>query len=168
MNAKQEESPKPAKPSSPVDAPRRRRLFPRTLAECVDPLTKPVFSRHGMIEARIIRDWQNIVGPELARHSMPKKLAFPRGRTEEGMLTILVQSGFALPLQYQTPLILERLAVYFGYRAIARIMVQQTHALPGVEEKKPASTYAHQPTEEGGDPLDAALKRLGAALKQRD
>jgi hypothetical protein len=104
---------------------RRHARFPRTLAECVHPLTKQAFEKHGIMEARIIRDWAGIVGAEMAQMTLPQKLTFPRGRRAGGSLTVLAHPAIALALQHHTPVILERLSVYLGAKAVERVTIRQ-------------------------------------------
>lgn len=103
---------------------RKFKLFPRTLSECVRPLTAPVLKKHG-VEARLLTGWEQIVGRELARITSPGKLKFPAKERSGGMLTLHVVSAHLLEVQYAIPLLLEKLAVFYGYRAISRIQLQQ-------------------------------------------
>lgn len=130
--------------------------FPRTLRECVAPLTAPVFRKHG-IEAKLVNDWASIVGTEIAAHTSPGTLRFPKGQKVGGTLTVLVESAYALPLQYQTPLVIEKLAVYFGHRAVERIALSQTRI---AEEPPPALPEPPPLPEPTGDGLVDALNRL--------
>lgn len=130
--------------------------FPRSLRECVAPLTTPVFRKHG-IEAKLVADWATIVGSEIAAHTSPSTLRFPKGEKVGGTLTILVESAYALPLQYQTPLIIEKLAVYFGHRAVERIALSQTRIAEEPPPPMPEIPDAPEPT---GDGLMDALNRL--------
>ena len=120
------------------DKPRTYSLFPKTLADCVEPLTRPILKAKGLAGSRIITEWESIVGSKLSLHTMPEKLAFSKGKKVDGTLTISVQNGFATELQYMQPMILERLATYFGYHAISRIVISHTW----VESPKAAKTIA--------------------------
>lgn len=100
------------------------RLFPKTLAECVAPLTRPVLKKRGL-EVTLVQQWQTIVGPELAAYVTPDRVVFSKGKRAEGTLHVTVDSAHALALQYAIPLILERLAQFYGYCAIAQIQMQQ-------------------------------------------
>jgi len=111
--------------------------FPKTLAACVEPLTRPLFKAQASAVSRLLTEWHAIVGPALSRHSMPEKLSFPGskqagGKKTGGTLTISVENGFATELQHMQPVILERLAAYFGYAAIARIAISHTFPTSGV------------------------------------
>jgi hypothetical protein len=140
--------------------------FPKALNECVEPLIQPVLKEKGLAGSRIITDWAKIVGPQLANRSQPEKLNFSRGKTTEGTLTIAVENGFATDLQYQTPLILERLAVYFGYKAISRITISHTltRQKPTQRPAMPSKPLSPIPEDMLNDIEDAELKEALAGL----
>ncbi|NBO19010.1 MAG: DUF721 domain-containing protein [Proteobacteria bacterium] len=148
---------------------RRPSLFPKTLGDCIEPLTRPAMKANGLAGSRILTEWASIVGPQLAAHSAPEKLSFPRGAKTGGTLTISTESGFAPQLQHMQPIILERLASYFGYAAISRITISHSWARPA--EKAPPRKPPTLPkgsasiTHEVEDPeLRAALVSLAKTL----
>jgi hypothetical protein len=147
---------------------RYRSAFPKTIGQCVEPLTRPVFKAQGLAGARIISNWPQIVGPELAAHCVPQKLSFPAGKTTDGTLTVAVENGFAPEIQHLQPVILERLAHYFGYRAVSRLTISHSF-LPATEKsKKHKVKTALEPvsmSEEITDPeLKMALQSLAETL----
>ena len=106
---------------------RKSSMFPKTLSKCVEQLTRPALKTQGLAGSRIITEWKSIVGEKLSSHSQPQKLSFPAGKKSDGTLAIAVENGFAPELQHLQPMILERLAVYFGYRAVSRITISHTY-----------------------------------------
>lgn len=108
---------------------RRRRLFPRTIGECVERAIAPALKERKGMDARLIRDWEKIAGHGIAAHATPKALKFPRGATLGGTLVLEVEAGYALEIQHRSTEIVERLASYFGYRAVERITLEP-RALP--------------------------------------
>jgi len=109
-----------------IEDKRKYSFFPKKLAGCIEPLTRPVLKSQGLAGSRILTDWESIVGTKLARHCIPEKLSFPKGSKTGGTLTISVENGFALELQHMHPIIMERLAGYFGYQAIKRIVISHS------------------------------------------
>lgn len=105
-------------------------LFPKTLEQCVEPLTRPVLKKQGLAGTRILTEWNSIVGPQLSRHTLPEKLSFPKGKKSGGTLTIACENGFATELQHMQPMILDRVNSYFGYQAVIRVTISHsfTHA----------------------------------------
>jgi len=152
---------------------RKRRPFPRRVAECIEPLTKPVFQSHGFAEVRIIRDWALIVGPELARQATPHRLSFARGKNSDGTLTVLASSAAATLLQHMEPLILEKLATHFGYRAVTKLRIEHRAApapeiAPAPPQPKPPRAAATLPAPVADEELRDALTRLAQALQRAD
>lgn len=152
------------------DGKRRFSLFPKTLASCVEPLTRPVFKAQGLAGSRILTEWAAIAGPQLARHCTPEKLSFPPGKKNGGTLTISVENGFATELQHMQPVILERLAGYFGYSAVARITISHTWTA-AAPKKKPAArpptlpaSCARMADNVGDGALKDALQSLARTL----
>ncbi len=115
---------------------RRTSMFPKTLAQCIEPVTKPVFKTQGLAGTKIISEWESIVGKKLAGHSNPQKLSFPAGKKTDGTLSIAVENGFATELQHLQPLIIERIATYFGYKAVTRITITHSYSVETSKEPR--------------------------------
>lgn len=77
------------------------------------------YRKHGFAESRLITDWGAVVGERLAGVCLPEKLA------RDGALSVRVSPAFALELQHLEPQILERIAGYFGHRAVTRLKLRQ-------------------------------------------
>jgi hypothetical protein len=104
---------------------RRYSLFSKTLKSCVDPVVRPVLKSHGTAASKLISEWEHIVGKELCEYTLPVKLIFAKDKNAEGTLTIACDGVQALALQHMQPVIIERIASYFGYRAVTRISIEQ-------------------------------------------
>lgn len=116
---------------------RRFSLFPKRLGDCVEPLTRPALKPHGLAGSRILTEWPSIVGPALSAHCHPESLSFPRGKKTGGTLAISCENGFATEIFHLQPVILERMARYFGYQAVARISISHSWARPAPPEARP-------------------------------
>lgn len=114
----------PTYPEKPQEK-RRFSLFSKPLKQCVDPLLRPVFKAQGTASSKLIGEWPQLVGKELAAYTLPVKLHFPKDKNSQGTLTIACSSAHALALQHLQPVIMERIAAYFGYPAVARILIEQ-------------------------------------------
>jgi hypothetical protein len=149
---------------------RRYSLFPKTLASVVEPVTRPLLKKQGLAGSRILTEWESIVGPELARRSLPEKLSFPAGKKTGGTLTISVENGFATHLQHMQPLILERVAGYFGYAAVSRIQISHgwqpapPPATPPLNRKPLPAACLHMADGVEDEELKAALQSLAMTL----
>ncbi len=132
-------------------------------------------------------DWAQIIGRDLARDTRPLKLKWPRtvekfsegAESFEGRpgatLVLQVDPAVALDIQYQAAQIIERVNVYFGYRAVTGLrLVQESIGHNTSQERgriggtapepgsKQSQNVAMSPPDAGDDPLSAALARLGA------
>lgn len=121
------DSPNSRAPNSRAGAARDRRHGGlRALGGSLGPVTKRAFARRGLTGADIARQWPAIIGGELAAQCRPRQLRFAkRGEAVNGSLTLRVAPGWALQLQHLEPLVLERINGFFGYRAVARLVLQQ-------------------------------------------
>jgi len=163
----------------------RRQGGLRALGGSLRSVTKRAFARRGLTSADIARQWPSIVGSELAAHCRPRQLRFPKpGEAVDGRLTLRVAPGWALQVQHLEPLVLERINGFFGYRAVARLVLQQGPiAAPlsaggagtgNTRRKAPAGPPA--PLDRGlaaklstvADPeLRQALENLGRSLREK-
>lgn len=103
----------------------KRRGGMRVAGSLVGQLTKKALGKRGFASAAIITDWATIVGPDLARHTRPQKLSFPKGRRDGGTVHILTSGPMALQLQHLAPMIVDRINGFFGYGAVAEIRLIQ-------------------------------------------
>ena len=141
----------------------KRTYVTKALGSFMAKVMKPALNNHSLNHSRLILDWDQIVGPELARYSQPERLFFqtPEGQRKEGTLTIRVTSGAALEFQHLTGMLLERINQFFGYKALTRITLK--HGLK-------ARTVPLEPSPLLSDPLRqeqvaALIADLPEALK---
>lgn len=106
--------------------PKRCYLFPKTLSGALNWSVKEAFTVRGFSNQDVIHRWSDIVGDSLAAVCTPIKLTFPKGSQGNGQLYVKVQNGaHALEVQFQEPVILERLATFYGYRIATRVVIMQ-------------------------------------------
>lgn len=80
---------------------------------------------NNFIQHKIIVDWLNIVGDRLAEICIPMTTQFTYGKEVDGTLVIGVSNpSYVLELQMMEKIILQRLAVYFGYKAINKLRLK--------------------------------------------
>jgi hypothetical protein len=155
----------------------RRQHGLRALSGSLGVVTKRAFARRGLTGADIARQWPAIVGAELAAHCRPRQLRFPKpGEAVDGRLTLRVAPGWAVQLQHLEPLVLERVNGFFGYRAVARLVLQQgpLPTLPGAaRSRRPAPSapldqaLAAKLSTVTDPELRAALEGVGRSLRAR-
>ncbi len=94
---------------------RRKARQAQPLATLVGRIAAKSFESRGLVAAEIASEWPAIVGEAIAASSWPDRL----GR--DGTLRVCVAGPVAVELQHLEPQILERIASYYGYRAVTRI-----------------------------------------------
>jgi hypothetical protein len=150
--------------------------FPRPLSDLLGATLASAFKQQGFANTEILSRWGDIVGPEVAAHSEPIKINWPRPTREDAppepaTLVLRVEGPAALEIQHLTGPILERVNRFFGWQAIGRIALRQAPLRRREPKKRPAppdpaaaaSIAKGLPIED--EDLRLALGRLGAAIK---
>lgn len=155
----------------------------KAIGAYVARMLDPIARARGFAITSLLSEWPAVIGEELASFTAPDKLMWPRRsedrealspqsawRNDGAILVLKVDGPRAIELQHRSEQILERVNMYFGYRAIAQLRFLQaplhkarTRAPappPQVHESPPASGFA-----DSG--LAKALGRLGAGIRGR-
>ncbi len=191
-------APKSASPKSASSRPASRHSVPpeagrqwgmRALAASIARVAKPALRRRGLAAGRVVADWPEIVGAELAAQCLPERLVSdgpghgatgPGGAKRGGVLHIRVAGPLATELQHLEPLVIEKINTYFGYRAVERLRLIQgpmpdRPPRPAPAEPARDSTMGEADRAEiearlgtmADGALRAALGRLGRAVAGR-
>jgi len=152
------------------------RSFPRPLSELLGATLNDVMKAQGFASTEIISRWTDIVGMEIAAHSEPLKISWPRAigdqPPEPATLVLRVEGPAALEIQHLSAVILERVNRFFGWQAIGRLAIRQApirrREQPRQREPDPAiaARIAETLPDVESDDLRQALARLGAAIKR--
>ena len=154
------------------------RSFPRPLSELLSSTLSDALKTQGFASAEILARWGDIVGAEIAAHSEPMKINWPRAMGDEApepaTLLLRVEGPAALEIQHLSAVILERVNRFFGWQAIGRIALRQAPLRRREPRKAPpppdpaiAARIAEGMTAVHDPDLRQALARLGAAIKQK-
>lgn len=155
---------------SPDQAPRRKRGGPaRRVGEMLPNIGQAGFRRFGFIQSAVVSRWPEIVGERYARVSAPESIRFPRGERSDGVLHMVCASAHAPMMQHVTPEIIERINRFFGYSAVARVMIRHGE-IKLTKAQRPAPAQSAELSEELGESLktiaDPELKTVLEALAQ--
>ena len=121
----------------------------KAIGAYVARMLDPVARARGFAITSLLSEWPTVVGEELASFTAPDKLMWPR-RTEDreaaspqsawrndgAILVLKVDGPRAIELQHRSEQILERVNMYFGYRAIAQLRFLQA-PLPKAKSQAP-------------------------------
>lgn len=152
---------------------------PRSLSDLVPGLTKDILGKKSLLFGKMLADWRNIAGTDIAAKTVPLDLKYAKRADQKSQATLhlAVQSAYALEISYQKSLLIERLNMFFGYPAIKDIkMIQQSDIM----SSKQTASIVRRPltlreekvldgmvSEIQENDLQTALKNLGKAILSR-
>jgi hypothetical protein len=161
------------------------RTFAKPLRDLVGRVVGDTFRRQGFASAELVTRWMEIAGAEIAAHSEPIKIQWPRAspsasagaegpgpRQAPGTLVLRVEGPAAIEIQHLASLICERVNRFLGWRAVERITLRQAPLRRAARRSAPAADAAAVAQvattlpEIVDDGLRQALARLGAAVKR--
>ena len=162
------------------------RLFAKQLRDVAGKIVGKTFVQQGFGSAELVTRWTDIVGADIAAHSEPVKIQWTRaaphqspprgersgGAQEPGTLLLRVEGPAAIEIQHLTNVICDRVNQFLGWRAVARIRLQQAPLRRGERMKTrtpdavATARIAADLPEIADEDLKQALARLGAAVKK--
>jgi hypothetical protein len=149
----------------------------KPLSVLLSDVFSEAYAKQGFAARELVTRWAEIAGAEVAAHSEPLKIQWPRpveGQAQEpATLVLRVEGPMALEIQHSSDVILQRVNRFFGWSAVGRLALRQaplsrrdrptTSRTPDPESvAKVAESLSSVEDEE----LRAALARLGASIKR--
>ena len=110
----------------------------KSLLKITENIVEKNLSKLGSIQNHIFFNWAHIAG-QYADITIPHKIKFGRKKNIDGQITIKVQNGFGLEVQYAIPLLLDQINARFGFKAISKIKIIQADIQKNFEIKKEPS-----------------------------
>lgn len=172
-----------------------RKRGPVSVGAFLPQVTRKAFQRFGFPAAALVTDWSAIVGPDLASYTRPDRIKWPRKpkggdpaardllddgsiKPPGATLVLRVDGPRALEIQHRASQLLERINVYFGYRAVtdlrilqAPVVVADCRARAMASAPPPRSVIgtgrAKMSSSTNAPGLEVALERLAAAVAER-
>jgi hypothetical protein len=150
--------------------------FAKPLRDLLGKVVGETFNRQGFASAELVTRWTEIVGAEIAAHSEPVKIQWPRetadGLRQPGTLILRVEGPAAIEIQHLAEVVCDRVNRFFGWGAINRIALRQaplrrvTEQPVTAPDPAAAARIAAAMPEIADDELRQALARLGAAVRR--
>jgi hypothetical protein len=106
---------------------------PRALGSLLPDVTRRTFRQHNPAAARILADWEIIVGPKVAAMTVPRRL-------HQGVLTIGCAGPAAMDLHYMGIEVINRINTHLGGQPVHSLKFTQA-GMP----RKPPPTRASPP-----------------------
>jgi hypothetical protein len=149
----------------------------KPLSVLLSDVFSDAYAKQGFAARELVTRWADIAGPEIAAHSEPMKMQWPRpveGQPQEpATLVLRVEGPMALEIQHSSDVILQRVNRFFGWSAVGRLALRQA---PLSRRTRPVRSRAPDPKSVAevaetlsaveDEELRAALARLGAAIKR--
>jgi hypothetical protein len=126
---------------------------PRAIADLMPDIGRAAFRKFGFIQSSIVTRWAEIVGQRYSELTSPDSIRFPTGRRSGGTLQLTVASGHAPMVQHIVPEIIERVNRFFGYDAVARVVMKQGQVTPREPVRRPPPTMLRPIPQELGEGL---------------
>jgi hypothetical protein len=136
----------------------------RRMGEMLPEIGGTAFKRFGFVQSSVVSRWNEIVGERYAKFSAPESIRFPFGKREGGTLNVLVAGAHAPMMQHVIPTILERVNLFFGYAAIAKVAIRQGE-IARAEPLPPRLELVPLPVELGESLRTVADPELRAVLE---
>jgi hypothetical protein len=149
----------------------------KPLSVLLSDVFSEAYAKQGFAARELVTRWVEIAGREVAAHSEPLKIQWPRpveGQPQEpATLVLRVEGPMALEIQHTSDVILERVNRFFGWNAVGRLALRQAplsrREKPGAEnspDPKAVAEIAESLSSIEDEQLKAALARLGASIKR--
>lgn len=152
------------KPKAAAKPERPRGGRARAVSEIVPDVGRAAFRRFGFVQSSVVSRWGEIVGDKYATLSAPESIRFPQGKRADGVLTLIVTGAHAPMMQHVIPVVIERVNRFFGYAAVARVVIRQGE-LPAPRAKPSRPAFTVVPTELGDSLRTIADPELKAVLE---
>jgi hypothetical protein len=153
------------------------RISAKPLSVLLSDVFSEAYAKQGFAARELVTRWAEIAGPDIAAHSEPLKMQWPRpveGQPQEpATLVLRVEGPMALEIQHSSDLILQRVNRFFGWSAVGRLALRQAPLSrrdrptpPRPPDSKAVAEVSETLSAVEDEALRAALARLGAAIKR--
>jgi hypothetical protein len=149
----------------------------KPLSVLLSDVFSDAYAKQGFAARELVTRWAEIAGSEIAAHSQPLKMQWPRpveGQPQEpATLVLRVEGPMALEIQHSSDVILARVNRFFGWSAVGRLALRQAplarpNAPPAsrAPDARAVAEVAETLSAVEDEQLRAALARLGASIKR--
>lgn len=95
----------------------------KLLSESIGQIVRKSIGKGNKIVSEIIINWHKVVGDEIANSSSPTNIysTKEKGQQINILYVNVTSSAVGLKISYSQEMIAEKIAIYFGYRAVHKI-----------------------------------------------
>src|SRR2546430_11093684 len=106
-----------------------RSISAKPLSVLLSGVFSDAYAKQGFAARELVTRWADIAGREIAAHSEPLKIQWPRpvaGQPQEpATLVLRVEGPMALEIQHVSDVILQRVNRFFGWSAVGKLAFRQ-------------------------------------------
>jgi hypothetical protein len=113
---------------------KHRKATTTKVSVLIDGVVGPIFKKRGYYLAKLIYDWSQIVGSDIARHSDPDKIIMNHSEKSKTLLIKVDEANVAALIYFRKGVILEKIAQYFGYKIVVDLKVVQIHSRSNIKD----------------------------------
>lgn len=141
-------------------------------------LLQPLFSsskKEFIIINNLVKNWEEVVGEKYAKLCYAKSVSFDKTQKSAQLTIAVYNSAVGSLLKSNSEIILERIATFYGYRAVSKIIIKQEPKI--LESDAPREIKLPQEDENFLDEkiseienkeLAETLKKLGREIWRKD
>lgn len=119
----------------------------QSIDQKMSDLLKPLFQgskKEFILINNLVKNWEDVIGKKYAKFCYPKSVNFGKEKSA-GKLTIAVyNSAVGFFLENNSELIIERIARFYGYKSITKIIIKQEPRIISQEQEKEIKLPAEQ------------------------
>lgn len=114
----------------------QKRFGLQKVTDLIGGISRPFMQKHSLLDERVFTFWQDIIGKQLSKHTLPLKLIGQNDSGKHGYrkLEILVTPGAALEVSYAKTQFIEKINQFYGYGFISDIKFK-TGKIPELTRK---------------------------------
>src|ERR1700761_7677106 len=105
------------------------RFTAKPLSVLLSDVFSDAYAKQCFAARALVTRWADIAGPDIAAHSEPLKMQWPRpveGQPQEpATLVLRVEGPMALEIQHSSDVILQRVNRFFGWSAVGKLALRQ-------------------------------------------
>src|SRR5271167_3691668 len=128
-----------------------RPISAKPLSLLLSDVFADAYAKQGFAARELVTRWAEIAGPEVAVHSEPLKIQWPRpveGQPQEpATLVLRVEGPAALEIQHASDVVLQRVNRFFGWSAVGKLALRQAPLSRRDRPKRPRPPEAKEVAE---------------------
>ena len=111
----------------------------QSIDDSVSKILKPIFNgnkKEFLVINNLARNWEKIIGKKYHKFCYPKIVTFPKKNSKAKLTIAVFNPAIGFFLENNSEIILERIATFYGFKSIERIIIKQEPKDLELDEKE--------------------------------